>query len=127
MLPKLGTDTAQKSNQTLFPKMTDNWQELSVPGNNTSYDKYYLNLFGFIYGTFPSAPGALPFAQQYGKCIESDVSLYTFCRCKLESEIVCCYEVIFERISFIFCYNNCVILPLIFSFRVMNTLCISSL
>eukprot|EP01147_Barroeca_monosierra_P005481 gene5481-7181_t len=70
MLPKLGTDTAQKSNQTLFPKMTDNWQELSVPGNNTSYDKYYLNLFGFIYGTFPSAPGALPFAQQYGVDID---------------------------------------------------------
>lgn len=29
-------------------------------------DKYYLNLFGFIYGTIPPSPSVLPYAQQYG-------------------------------------------------------------
>ncbi|EGD82905.1 hypothetical protein PTSG_03537 [Salpingoeca rosetta] len=38
-------------------------------------DKYFLNLFGFIYGTFPSAPGALPFAQQYGVDIDLAASV----------------------------------------------------
>jgi len=45
-----------------------------------SCSRYHFSLFGFIYGTFPAAPGVLAFALDYGVMVRQTVAALVLCK-----------------------------------------------